>query len=204
MLHQEATYKIIRHRRVTPRPPPLASANRRKVHLNRNPGCIVDSLFSLLFPFSTGRSVAGPPRVPVCPTSCANIRNRNMNIPSSPLHSPFIPPSSPRSGLGCVVRDISPPLLGHSLLLYGTNPLLRGCMLHVCRYSRVHLFTCIWGIGHSSSTLFLSRWGIIGKRAKKKVLGALSIVSRILKDVCLWNPKRIDSLCADEDRGNVV
>lgn len=119
LCYQEATYKIIRHRRdATPTTPhirqsaPSAFKSQPRLHCR----------LTLLF-FHRGRSVAGPEHV--CPAGCANIRNRNMNIPP----------------VGAVSFVISLPLLALSSSLAPT-PFYGGCVVHVCR-SRVHLFTCV-------------------------------------------------------------
>lgn len=137
LCYQEATYKIIRHRR-GPRPLPRSSANRRRVHLNRNPSCIVDSLSF----FSPRAECHGPEHV--CPAGCANIRNRNMNIPGWGCRSWY---SSPPTSF-----PHPPPSMSMVLSSLGTNPF----HAHVCR-SRAHLFTCVRESAISILVPFLRR-----------------------------------------------
>lgn len=117
LCYQEATYKIIRHRRdATPttlyirQSAPSAFKSQPRLHCR----------LALLF-FHRGRSVAGPEHV--CPAGCANIRNRNMNIPP----------------VGAVSFVIILPLL--ALFSPLTPLLLRGlytCVVHACTYLPVY------------------------------------------------------------------
>lgn len=117
LCYQEATYKIIRHRRdATPttlhirQSAPSAFKSQPRLHCR----------LALLF-FHRGRSVAGPEHV--CPAGCANIRNRNMNIPP----------------VGAVSFVITLPLLALSSPL--APLLLRGlytCVVHACTYLPVY------------------------------------------------------------------
>lgn len=81
LCYQEATYKIIRHRRVgaTPTTPHVRQSAQSAFKSQPWLHCRLALFFS-----HRGRSVTGPLPPPdgVCPAGCANIRNRNMNIPS--------------------------------------------------------------------------------------------------------------------------
>jgi len=135
LCYQEATYKIIRHWS-GPRPPPCSSANRCRVHLNRNPSCIVNSLFF----FHCGRSVTA----------------LNTSVPQA----------VPTSGIGiwiflvgAVVRGIPllpllsliPPSMFVVLSSLSTNPFY-GCTRVL--FTRALIYLCT-RIGHFHSRSFL-------------------------------------------------
>lgn len=143
LCYQEATYKIIRHRRdATPTTPRIRQSAQSAFKSQPRLHCRLTLLF-----FHRGRSVAGPEFV--CPAGCANIRNRNMNIPP----------------VGAASLVISLPL--SVLSTSGTNPLLRGlrtCVVHACTYLPVYANRPFSFLHFLWRALPLPRRGITGKR----------------------------------------
>lgn len=150
------------------------------MHLNRNPSV---ALSTRSFFFHRGRSVTAL-NARVCPAGCANIRNRNMNIPCRGAASFAVPPLPPplyvcafsyplRRALSRA--DSRPRSRHHPQQPPCTGPLVLSSLwhqppftgVHVCP-SRVYLFTCVCESAIPILVPFLWRAvsAVIGKRRR--------------------------------------